>query len=178
MHIMPKLTKRLFVCLFVCLFVWGKTRKSILRSLHLIIRERMEVITPGSFCRWNQPGLELYPRLSCFSARKPPGEHSKTTCVTQRTLWCRFNQTRATCKNTVTQISSDTDHVYQSVVNTLQVDGLARISGLTQALHRRVLTTKITTPYALTLCCRGKNLKNHKHVQWVEITNCPPTKKI
>ena len=38
-------------------------------------------------------------------------------------------------------------------------------------------TTEITTPYALTFCCRGKNLKNHKHVQWVEITNCPPTKK-
>ena len=67
--------------------------------------------------------------------------------------------------------------MYQSIANTLQVDGLARISGLTQALHRRVLTTEITTPYALTLCCRGKNLKNHKHVQWIEITNCPPTKK-
>ena len=59
-------------CLFVCLFVWGKTRKSILHSLSLIIREGMEVITPGSFCRRNQPGLELYPSFcwmeSCYVA--------------------------------------------------------------------------------------------------------------
>ena len=31
------------------------------------------------------------------------------------------------------------DHVYQSIANTLQVDGLARITGRTQALHRRIL---------------------------------------
>ena len=58
--------------LFVCLFVWGKTRKSILLSLWLIVRERMEVITPGSGWRRNQPGLELYPRLSCFQHENRP----------------------------------------------------------------------------------------------------------
>ena len=57
-----------------------------------------------------------------------------------------FNQTRTTCVNQRQWHKPSTN---QLMANTLQVDGLARITGHTQALHRRVLTTEITTPYAL-----------------------------
>ena len=38
-------------------------------------------------------------------------------------------------ESNVAKISSDTDYVYQSIANTLQVDGLAHITGRTQASH-------------------------------------------
>ena len=54
--------------MFVCLFVWGKTRKSILRSLSL----------EGSNNPWewsqteSGTGIELYPTGSCFQHETPP----------------------------------------------------------------------------------------------------------
>ena len=72
----------------------------------------------------------------------------------------KINQTRTT---RVTLRQWHKPRAYQSMANTLQVDGLARITGLTQApITDASSTTELTTPYALLFCCRGKFAINHK----------------
>ena len=148
------------LALFV-LFVWGKTRKSILRSLLPIVRERMEVITPGSGQRLNQPGLELYPRLSCFQHDNRPENTPRHTCVTQRTLWCWFNQTRTTCKNRWTlwrRFNQTRTTCINQWLTLYKLTGWLASLDLRKsnlAIQNTSSNTKITIPYTFTFCCRG-----------------------
>ena len=87
------------VCLFVCLFVWVKPE-----NLYFVPCVWREVITPGNGCRRNQAQSLSFTQdslaFSTKTARRTLQDHVRA----QRTLWCRFNQTRATCINTVAQI--------------------------------------------------------------------------
>ena len=67
----------------------------------------------------------------------------------------------------------------QSMANTLQVDGLVRISGLTQALYKTHPQPLNGVPPCLVWRIgfgQGGGVKPCTIWWWVEIVNCPPTK--
>ena len=106
-----------------------------------------------------------------LSARKLPGEHSKTTktarrtlqdhVLTRRTLWCWFNQTRTTCKNRWTlwrRFNQTRTTCINQWLTLYKLTGWLASLDLRKsnlAIQNTSSNTKITIPYTFTFCCRG-----------------------